>query len=58
MGSGRYWENVALPRGFCSWSLMREKIGSTGCSKIFGLLGLAVHIEKALQGRDLGWEAV
>ena len=37
---------------------MREKIGSTGCSKIFGLLGLAVHIEKALQGRDLGWEAV
>ena len=50
MGSGRCWESVALPRGFCSWSLMHEKRGSTGCSKIVGLQGLDVHIEKALQG--------
>ena len=58
MGSEMCWENVLLPRGFCSWSLMREKTWSTGCSKTVGLQGLDGHIEKALQGRDLGWEAV
>ena len=58
MGSGRCWESVALRRGFGSWSLMHEKRGSTGCSKTVGLQGLFVHIEKALQGRDLRWKAV
>ena len=58
MGSGKCWESVVLQHGFCSWSSMHEKTGSTGCNKIVDLQGLYVHIEKALQGPDLGWKAI